>query len=65
LQLAEMVISLTGSTAGIERRPLPENDPVRRKPDIMRARELLGWAPTVELAAGLERTIEYFRGLHA
>lgn len=60
-QLADMVIQQTGSTAGIEYLPLPQDDPVRRKPDITRAKETLGWEPKVPLADGLARTIEYFR----
>jgi len=60
-ELAEMVISQTGTTAAIEYRPLPQDDPVRRQPDINRAKEILGWEPVVPLAEGLARTIEYFR----
>jgi UDP-glucuronate decarboxylase len=61
LDLATKVLTLTGSTAGIEHRPLPADDPARRKPDISRARDLLGWRPTVPLDEGLDKTIEYFR----
>lgn len=61
--LAHRVIELTGSASGIEHHPLPENDPTRRRPDITRARELLGWQPEVDLERGLKSTIEYFRGL--
>jgi len=60
LELARKVIDKTGSRSRIEFRPLPENDPVRRRPDIARARELLGWQPTVPLDEGLVRTIAYF-----
>jgi UDP-glucuronate decarboxylase len=60
LELAEMVISLTGSRSAIVRRELPEDDPLQRCPDIGRARALLGWQPTVRLEDGLRRTIEYF-----
>ena len=60
-QLAERVIQLTGSTSEIVARPLPEDDPKVRKPDISRARERLGWEPRVELDEGLRRTIEFFR----
>jgi UDP-glucuronate decarboxylase len=60
-QLAAMVLEQTGSTSGIEYLPLPQDDPIRRQPDITRAKELLGWEPTIPLAAGLTRTIEYFR----
>ncbi len=59
-QLAETVIELTNSSSEIVREPLPEDDPKRRKPDITRARETLGWGPTVDLRTGLQRTIEYF-----
>jgi UDP-glucuronate decarboxylase len=60
LELAEHVIEITGSRSKIERQPLPVDDPRQRQPDITRAREQLGWSPTVELKAGLRRTIEYF-----
>ena len=62
-QLAELVVELTGSSSPIVQRPLPEDDPKVRRPDISRARQLLGWEPTVPVADGLARTIEYFRGL--
>lgn len=61
--LADQVIALVGSTAGVEYRPLPQDDPVRRQPDIRLARELLGWEPTVTLTQGLPRAVEYFRGV--
>ena len=64
-ELADRVLAMTGSTSRLERRPLPENDPTQRQPDITRARTLLDWAPTTDLAAGLERTIAYFRELGA
>jgi UDP-glucuronate decarboxylase len=60
-ELAELVIAQTGTTAGVEYLPLPQDDPVRRQPDISRAKALLGWEPTIPLAQGLERTIAYFR----
>jgi UDP-glucuronate decarboxylase len=59
--LADMVISKTGTTSSIEHLPLPQDDPVRRQPDISRAEALLNWAPTVPLDDGLDRTIAYFR----
>jgi len=62
-QLAELVVELTGSTSPITSRPLPTDDPKVRRPDITRARRILGWEPTVQLRDGLVRTIEYFRGL--
>jgi dTDP-glucose 4,6-dehydratase len=62
-QLAELVLEVTGSSSGIEERPLPVDDPQVRQPDITRAREMLGWEPKVELREGLEKTIAYFREL--
>ena len=59
-QLAEKVLALTGSRSEIVHRPLPENDPMQRRPDIGKARQLLDWQPTVALEQGLERTIAYF-----
>jgi UDP-glucuronate decarboxylase len=61
LELATKVLDLVGSDGPIEHRPLPSDDPARRKPDIGLARELLGWGPTVQLEEGLKRTVEYFR----
>lgn len=58
--LAEMVIELTGSRSSIVFRPLPQDDPIQRQPDIRLASELLGWAPVVPLREGLARTIAYF-----
>jgi dTDP-glucose 4,6-dehydratase len=60
-ELAAKVLALTGSQSPLERRPLPVDDPKVRKPDITRARRLLGWEPDVPLQQGLERTIPYFR----
>ncbi len=62
-ELAELVIDVTGSDSEIVHRPLPEDDPTQRRPDITKARELLGWEPTVQLREGLERTAEYFSSL--
>ena len=59
-ELAHLVLSQTGSQAGITHLPLPQDDPVRRQPDISLAREVLDWQPVVPLADGLARTIEYF-----
>jgi dTDP-glucose 4,6-dehydratase len=61
LQLAELVVRLTGSASTIVREPLPEDDPKVRQPDIARARRLLDWEPRVALEAGLTRTIAHFR----
>jgi len=65
LELAEQVLRLTGSTATIVHRPLPQDDPRQRKPDIRLANQHLGWEPTVPLAEGLKETISYFRRLLA
>jgi len=62
-QLAELVLEMTGSTSAITSLPLPADDPKVRQPDITRARERLGWAPTIPLREGLRATIDYFRGL--
>jgi UDP-glucuronate decarboxylase len=59
--LAEEVLRLTGSDSTLEFRPLPQDDPRQRRPDISKARDLLGWEPAVPLEAGLIRTIEDFR----
>ena len=58
--LAEAVVALTGSRSEIVHRPLPQDDPTQRKPDISLAREKLGWEATVPLKQGLQTTIEYF-----
>jgi UDP-glucuronate decarboxylase len=61
LQLAEKILELTGSKSKIVNEPLPEDDPVQRQPDIKLAKEKLSWAPTVDLEAGLKKTIDYFK----
>jgi UDP-glucuronate decarboxylase len=61
LELASKVLALVGSDSPVVYRALPSDDPVRRRPDISRAQELLGWEPTVPLEEGLKRTVEYFR----
>ncbi|GAA4060672.1 SDR family oxidoreductase [Microbacterium laevaniformans] len=63
LELANAVLQITGSTSTIEHRPLPQDDPQQRQPDISLARTELGWEPTVDLRAGLDRTISYFRSV--
>ena len=62
-QLAEAVLDLTGSRSKLVFRDLPIDDPRQRQPDISRARDVLGWAPTVELQEGLSRTTQYFEKL--
>jgi dTDP-glucose 4,6-dehydratase len=60
-QLAEAILAKTGAASTIELRPLPEDDPKVRQPDISLARKLLGWSPEVSLDRGLTETIAYFR----
>jgi nucleoside-diphosphate-sugar epimerase len=60
-EIARTIIRLTGSRSKLVYRPLPEDDPKVRQPDITRARTLLGWEPKVGLEEGLTKTIEYFR----
>ena len=60
-QLAEAVLGRIVTTSKITQKPLPDDDPTQRKPDISLARKLLSWNPSVELNAGLDRTIPYFR----
>ena len=61
VELAEIIVRMAGSESPIEFRPLPVDDPKQRRPDITRARKLLGWQPEVTLEDGLARTLEYFR----
>jgi dTDP-glucose 4,6-dehydratase len=60
-EIARVIIEMTGASSKIVYRPLPEDDPKVRRPDITRARTLLGWEPKVDLRTGLTGTIEYFR----
>ncbi len=62
-ELAETIIALTGSKSEIAHNPLPIDDPVRRCPDISKAKEVPGWEPKVPLKQGLQATIEYFEGV--
>lgn len=59
-ELADKVIDLTGSKSELINKPLPQDDPTQRQPDIALAKEKLGWAPKIELEEGLKKTIEYF-----
>lgn len=61
LELAEKVIELTGTTSKIIHKPLPQDDPMQRQPDISKARQILNWEPSIPLHQGLEKTISYFR----
>lgn len=63
LELAEKVLQLVGGKSRIVRRPLPQDDPTQRRPDISLAKAELGWEPKIQLDEGLERTIAYFREL--
>lgn len=62
-EFAEEILRVTGSASGIVNHPLPEDDPRQRRPDISKARRLLGWEPRVGLEEGLQLTIDYFRAL--
>jgi UDP-glucuronate decarboxylase len=59
--LAEMIIKMVGSASKLTTRPLPQDDPKQRQPDINLAKKSLGWVPKTNLAEGLDKTIEYFR----
>ena len=63
LELADIVLRLTNSKSKIVYRPLPQDDPLQRSPDISLAKDKLGWEPTVSLEAGLEKTIAYFKSI--
>jgi UDP-glucuronate decarboxylase len=63
LELATKVLDIVGGHGSVEHRPLPSDDPVRRRPNIDQAQKLLGWSPTVPLDDGLVRTVDYFREL--
>lgn len=63
LQLAQLVLELTGAKSKIVRQPLPSDDPTQRRPDITLAKDRLGWEPTVALREGLGKTIEYFQSV--
>ena len=62
-QLAELVIALTGSNSPLVEKPLPVDDPERRRPDITLAKTRLSWEPTVPLREGLAKTIAWFRSV--
>ena len=61
LDFAKLVIELTNSKSKIINRPLPSDDPTKRRPDISLAKQELGWEPTVDIVEGLNKTIEYFK----
>ncbi|MEJ2477240.1 MAG: SDR family oxidoreductase [Desulfobacterales bacterium] len=64
LELADKIITLTGAKSTIVYKPLPQDDPLQRRPDITLAREKLGWNPVTDLENGLQRTIDYFKSLN-
>ena len=61
LECAQLVLKITGSTSCIRYEPLPQDDPKQRRPDISKARKLLGWEPKIDLETGLRRSLEYFK----
>ncbi|MDH4469234.1 MAG: SDR family oxidoreductase [Bacteriovoracaceae bacterium] len=64
LELANMVVDMTDSSSQIIFEPLPQDDPMQRRPDLTKAKQLLNWSPKIKLADGLSKTIEYFKGLY-
>jgi nucleoside-diphosphate-sugar epimerase len=63
-EMAQLIVELTGSKSRIVYRPLPEDDPKVRQPDITRAKAVLGWEPRVPVRAGLVKTVEWFMANH-
>jgi UDP-glucuronate decarboxylase len=61
LELAQTVLKITGSSSSIEYKPLPQDDPRRRRPDISRAKALLDWEPKIQLEDGLLKSLNHFR----
>jgi dTDP-glucose 4,6-dehydratase len=61
LECAKVVLEVTGSKSKIRYESLPQDDPKQRRPDITKARQLLGWEPKVDLAAGLRLSLDYFK----
>ena len=64
-EFAKTIIDMTGSQAGVVHHDLPVDDPKQRRPDISKAKHVLGWSPVVSLEEGMRRTVEYFREIHA
>jgi len=65
LECAQAVLEVTGSKSELRFEALPEDDPTRRRPDIAKARELLGWEPRITLKEGLRKSLEFFRNMTA
>ena len=61
LECAQMVLKVTGSKSQIRYEPLPQDDPKQRRPDITKARQLLGWEPKIDLETGLRQSLDYFQ----
>jgi len=61
LECAKKVLAVTGSKSSIRYEPLPQDDPKQRRPDITRAKTLLGWEPKIDLETGLKLSLEYFK----
>jgi dTDP-glucose 4,6-dehydratase len=61
LECAQHVLKVTGSKSKISYEPLPEDDPKQRRPDITKARQLLGWEPRIDLETGLRMSLDYFK----
>jgi UDP-glucuronate decarboxylase len=64
LELANLVLEMTDSSSQLIFEPLPQDDPMQRKPDLTKAKQILGWGPTVKLQDGLAKTIDYFKQLY-
>ena len=62
-EFGDEILKLTGSTVKMVMKPLPQDDPKQRRPDITKAKEILDWEPTIDRAEGLRRTYEYFKNL--
>ena len=62
-ELATKIIQLTGSNSKVVKGPLPQDDPMHRRPDITMAKAVLGWEPRIQLAEGLQKTIDYFKSI--
>ena len=61
---AKAVLRVTGSSSRIVHRPLPQDDPTQRRPDISKASRLLGWEPKIDLESGLKLSLDYFKVMH-
>jgi nucleoside-diphosphate-sugar epimerase len=59
-EIAKLILAATRSSSEIVYQPLPQDDPSRRRPDISRATEILGWSPEVDVSTGIAMTVEYF-----